>query len=102
VLSSTLGEFVTQQLLRRGVDARFAERAAAGWGGDAFQLWSSGVQHVLVVRWRWDTPADAAEFERALRAVQFTSPAAIRTRDGVTTLALASTAALASQATAGS
>ena len=101
-LSSTLGEFVTQQLLRRGVDARVAERAAAGWGGDAFQLWSSGAQHVLVVGWRWDTPADAAEFERALRAVQFTSPAAIRTRNGVTTLALAPTAALASQATAGS
>jgi hypothetical protein len=105
-MSSTLGEFVTGELLQRGVGSAEASRAAAGWGGDAFQLWTSGSRAALVIAWRWDTPTDAAEFGRALRSVRFAAPAAVRRRAGATTLALAPSAALAdvlaAQATAGS
>ncbi len=125
-MAGTLGQFVTGQLLDRGVKpglgagARHgaAAEAAAGWGGDRYELWTSGPlpargcespcrsRDALVTSWRWDTPKDAAEFERALRSVPFAAPAAIRTRAGATTLALAPSAALAdvlaAQATAGS
>jgi hypothetical protein len=95
-LSSTLGEFVTEQVLERhGVPREQAARAAAGWGGDRYELWELGPESVLVVRWRWDTPQDAAEFESALRTVKFASPSAIATRAGVVTLALAPSQQLA-------
>ena len=70
VTSGTFGEWQTGQLLG---DAA----AAAGWGGDRYELWQRGActsappcraSDVLVMRWRWDTPRDAREFETALRA----------------------------------
>jgi len=93
---TTLGEFVTEQLLQQHrVPRDVAERAAAGWGGDHAELWQSGRQSVLVARWRWDSLQDAVEFEDALRSVKFSLPSAIDVRDGVVTLALAPTAAQA-------
>ena len=76
--TGALGELATRQLLALGVDDAEAERAAEGWGGDRYELWTRGVDpidcegscredQVLVIRWRWDTPADAAEFRRAAR-----------------------------------
>lgn len=62
----TLGEFDTRELLRLGVDLDTATAAAAGWGGGRYALWEKGAAHALVVRWRWDTPADALEFDAAL------------------------------------
>jgi hypothetical protein len=72
-----------------------AERAAAGWGGDRYELWQDGPDYALVIRWRWDTPQDAAEFETALGKVKFRESSAIRTSDGVVTLAIAPYDALA-------
>ena len=74
----TLGELATRQLLALGVDDAEAERGAEGWSGDRYELWTRGVDPIdcegtcrsdlaLVIRWRWDTPADAAEFHRAAR-----------------------------------
>jgi hypothetical protein len=40
--------------------------AAAGWGGDRFELWSRGDAHVVLLATVWDTERDAQEFERAL------------------------------------
>jgi hypothetical protein len=97
-MNTTLGEFVTEQLLqRRGLARDVAERAAAGWGGDAVELWQSGRQNVLVAAWRWDTPQDAAEFESALRSAKFGTPSAIDVRDGVVRLVLAPSAEQAQQ-----
>jgi hypothetical protein len=72
--AGTFGEWQTGQLLQRsGADAR---RAAAGWGGDRYALWRRGSgpcgapcprRDLLVMRWRWDTAADATEFAAALR-----------------------------------
>ncbi|MFL5870077.1 MAG: hypothetical protein ACJ75R_03290 [Solirubrobacterales bacterium] len=73
-----VGEFATAQLLELGNDDSRAKRAAAGWGGDRYELWRRDVAPsactgscrgdlVLVVRWRWDTPSDATEFTAAAR-----------------------------------
>ena len=65
--SGTLGEFQTKQVLHEagGTGAR---DAAEGWGGDRYVLLERGGESALVVRWRWDTARDAAEFLEALRA----------------------------------
>jgi len=69
--SGTWGEWQTGQLLGAFTDA------AAGWGGDRYELWQRRrcasappcrASDVLVMRWRWDTLPDAREFETALRA----------------------------------
>lgn len=71
---SILGEWMTYLILAHGVDTggrleeAAAASAAAGWGGDLFQLYERSDQSewVLIVRWLWDTPGAAAEFENAL------------------------------------
>jgi hypothetical protein len=62
--AGTWGEMQTRELLSfAGGDSA---EAAAGWGGDRYELWQSGDKDVLVMRWRWDTPRDQREFENAL------------------------------------
>ena len=53
------GEWATGELV--------GSQAAAGWGGDRYELWERGGQRRLVMRWRWDTRRDAREFARAAR-----------------------------------
>ena len=54
--------------------------AASGWGGDRFDLWTSKAGGaVVLLMTRWDTPADAEEFEKALAA---SSPSLTRRRAG--------------------
>ena len=49
--------------------AAWTNAAASGWGGDRFDLWTSkGSGAVVLLQTRWDTPADAEEFEKALAA----------------------------------
>ncbi|MEA4908834.1 MAG: hypothetical protein VB089_14515 [Anaerolineaceae bacterium] len=71
---SVLGEWYSYLVLSSGwqPDARLSEseakQAAAGWGGDAYQVfWQphSG-EVVLVQRWLWDTTADLDEFWQAM------------------------------------
>jgi hypothetical protein len=68
-----VGEYATAQLLELGGDESLATRAAAGWGGDRYELWRRDVSPVacaddclhdlvLAIRWRWDTPAEAEQF----------------------------------------
>ncbi|MET0816862.1 MAG: hypothetical protein ABWZ67_04880 [Solirubrobacteraceae bacterium] len=64
---STMGEWLTARLLA-GAGGTRAGAAAAGWGGDAYALLGRGDERALGVRWRWDSPRDAREFARALRA----------------------------------
>jgi hypothetical protein len=92
----TWGEWQTAALI--GGDA-------AGWGGDRYELWQRGTcaaapcrsEDVLVMRWSWDTDADAAEFEAALRAAPVASGdgAAVSARGDTVTLVLAPSAGLA-------
>jgi hypothetical protein len=58
--AGTWGEWATGELL-------LDNRAAAGWGGDRYELWRSGARDALVMRWRYDTPAEARELAESLR-----------------------------------
>lgn len=61
-----LGEFDTEQFLRAGNGRKRSERAAAGWGGSAFELWEfPDGGELLVAAWAWDTSQDAHEFAEA-------------------------------------
>jgi len=106
VTDGTWGEWQTRELLG-GDDA-----AAAGWGGDRYELWQRDAAgcaapcrraDVLVMRWRWDTPGDASEFLAALRGapVAGSDGAAVEARGDTVTLVLAPTTALARRVAAG-
>jgi hypothetical protein len=110
VAKGSVGEFDTAQVLQLG-QRDLAEQAAAGWGGGSYELWRNGPlpdpacaapcrkRDAIVLAWRWDTPKDARQFERALRTYTAKLPAgtasAIVTGDRSTVLALAPTPALA-------
>ncbi len=76
IASDALGEWRTSLLLSSGVDetARLSEetaqQAAAGWGGDRYEVYLNPQtdQTVLAAQWAWDKPQDAAEFKQALSA----------------------------------
>jgi hypothetical protein len=101
------GEFQTREMLATAGGGGSKE-AAAGWGGDRYELWERRErggclapcrsQSVLVSRWVWDTPADEREFAVKLRqfADALDAPGvAVSVRGGAVTLALAPAAALA-------
>ena len=87
------GEWATGELLGN-------PGAAAGWGGDRYELWQRGSgdcaapcrdRDALVMRWRWDTRAAAEDFEAALRGWLTDQPGsrAISSRGREVALALA-------------
>jgi hypothetical protein len=57
IAEGVLGEALTRTLLGVGADA-----AAAGWGGDLYQVWDVGGRTLVVWRTEWDTPAEGREF----------------------------------------
>jgi hypothetical protein len=88
VLAGTWGELQTRELLGG------ASRAAAGWGGDRYELWRRDEDSALVMRWRWDSARDEAEFAARLRGV-LGDRGVIARRGGTVTLAIASDRELA-------
>jgi hypothetical protein len=62
VREGVLGEALVRTWLGEGSD-----RAAAGWGGDAFRCLDVGGRTLLVWRSEWDSPAEASEFLAAAR-----------------------------------
>ena len=81
----TFGEWQTGELLALG--GRRQPDAAAGWGGDRYEVWQREGETVVGIRWRWDTGRDAAEFLPALRgAVADLSRASVSARTRETTL----------------
>ena len=86
----TWGELQTRELLGG------ASRAAAGWGGDRYELWRGpGGARALIMRWRWDTARDEAEFAARLREVAADLDAVVVRRGGTVTLAVAPDRAIA-------
>ncbi|GEM_PF-3164991 len=63
----TLGEFGTSLLLSQGNEADTAAKAAAGWGGDRWQVFRSR-EGALGLVWLtvWDSAAEAKEFTGAV------------------------------------
>jgi hypothetical protein len=93
--AGTWGELQTRELLAAAGGGGSAD-AAAGWGGDRYELWRGGGSSVLVMRWRWDTPRDQDEFFVKLRQwaeaeLEGRSFAVVR-RGGFVTLAIGSDA----------
>lgn len=76
--SDSLGEWMTYLLLSYSADNAAqlnlgtGERAAAGWGGDHYQVYynDAAAQEILVAHWAWDTPNDAQEFKNAMLTYQ--------------------------------
>lgn len=74
--NSSMGEWMTYLLLGFHSDAAAqipindAEKAAAGWGGDRFQVYyHPGLDAAaLAAEWVWDTPGDAGQFNRAMQS----------------------------------
>jgi hypothetical protein len=72
--ANTLGEWTTYMLLAYGadVDAQIddtqAKTAAAGWGGDTYQVFyrDETDESVLAAHWVWETAGDATQFQRAM------------------------------------
>jgi hypothetical protein len=70
LVSDTLGEWRTFQILRSGwefatqLPEPVSQTAAAGWGGDHYQVYVDESTDALVLsaHWIWDTQTDAAEF----------------------------------------
>ena len=85
--AGTWGELQTRELVG-------SRDAAAGWGGDRYELWRSGSDSALIMRWRWDTARDEAQFARQLRSWA-PREAAVARRGGAVTLAIAPSRALA-------
>jgi len=61
----TLGEFYLRQYLVQQLDDNAVDQAATGWGGDRYAVyWNEDQQvPVMVLKLRWDTADDAAEFD---------------------------------------
>lgn len=94
-VAGTWGELQTRELLVRAGGGGSAE-AAAGWGGDRYELWRSPHGSALVMRWRWDSPRDVDEFEAKLRAwAEGRRDAVVARRGGRVTLAVADERSLA-------
>jgi hypothetical protein len=109
--AGTWGELQTREMLAASGGGG-AAAAAQGWGGDRWELWRSAPldgsceapcrgSDVLVMRWRWDTPRDEAEFHARLRrwvhdGLSGASAAVVR-RGGSVTLAIAPSARLAAR-----
>jgi len=77
VMHGTLGEITIGAMVDAptpgGLDAAptgasWTNAAAAGWGGDAWELWEHGDSAVVLLGTVWDTPGDAREFAQALPA----------------------------------
>ena len=74
--SDSLGELGTEMILGYAfdgldrLDPETAKKAAAGWGGDHFQIFYKGITNgkVLAAAWTWDTLTDALQFWDALEA----------------------------------
>jgi hypothetical protein len=92
-VAGTWGEFMTRELLG-------SARAAGGWGGDRYELWRSDAGDALVMRWRWDTARDVAEFEAQARAMLGDLGVVMR-RGGQVTLAVAADRRVAERLAAG-
>jgi len=76
IADNSLGEWMTYLILGYGADVTArapddaaAATAAAGWGGDHYQIFRRDdlTGTVLAAQWVWDTPEDLKEFQTAIQ-----------------------------------
>lgn len=68
--TGSAGELVTRIVLRDDTTRQTAIEASEGWGNDRVVVFTDGVDEQVAWVTRWDTRADADEFERAARAME--------------------------------
>ncbi len=74
LIADTLGEWTTYLILGYGadnaaqLDDTTASIAAAGWGGDAYQIYYNPEleQTILAAEWAWDSDLDQTQFYQAM------------------------------------
>lgn len=66
--ADTIGEWSLRFLLRRSMPVAEASEAAAGWRGDRIAFYASGSSLSYLWRLRFESPAAAERFERAIRS----------------------------------
>jgi hypothetical protein len=81
ITAGVLGEAFVRTLLGAAADATVA---AAGWGGDRYQVWDVSGRTLLLWRSTWDTDGDAKELAAALLARYARSHTRTRAREGWT------------------
>jgi hypothetical protein len=111
-VAGTWGELQTRELLAHAGGGGAGE-AAEGWGGDRYELWRSRPLEdagcaapcrpadVLIMRWRWDTPRDEAQFAAKLRDLAAASEDAVVARRGGTVTLVIGPAGLAERVARG-
>jgi hypothetical protein len=62
---NVLGEAFIQTILTEHITGKEAEKAARGWGGDAYGYYVRGDTYLYILNTVWDTELDAAEFYEA-------------------------------------
>ena len=67
VAEGTVGELLIRLALSSCNKTKHAVEAARGWGGDAYRIVEKDELAGLLWATTWDSPADAKEFERAVR-----------------------------------
>lgn len=65
IWDNTMGEFYLREYLKTQLTSAEANKAAAGWGGDRYQVFYNETDDELawVMRLEWDSVEDAAEFK---------------------------------------
>jgi len=48
------------------IGSKWTNRAAAGWGGDRYELWTRGKKSIVLLSTTWDSERDARQFLEAL------------------------------------
>lgn len=66
VAEGVVGQARWQAMLLESVGAGQAVRAASGWGGDTYRVWSDGNSAVVAIAYAGDRDQDAVELETAL------------------------------------
>ncbi len=70
----TAGEFLIRVWGEENLGTEEGRRAAAGWGGDSWRVYSSDQSRFFVWVTAWDTEADAHEFEALARKARAAHP----------------------------
>jgi hypothetical protein len=69
ISSGVLGEFTLYTLALSFLDELYAKMISSGWGNDNYYLYEKEGKMVLVIDSRWDSPQEAEEFFKGMKAL---------------------------------
>ncbi|MEM7801666.1 MAG: hypothetical protein AAF633_20895, partial [Chloroflexota bacterium] len=70
IRDDVFGEFYVREYLGQQLDEAVVDRAATGWGGDRYHVYSQNDTDTLILVWRstWDDGEENGQFASALQA----------------------------------